>query len=50
VPNECWESDVTQWCLPEETETDFVNVIDDHSRPAVGGPVMLQNARQKIGT
>jgi hypothetical protein len=36
VPNECWQSDVTHWCLAEETETDIVNLIDDHSRLAVG--------------
>lgn len=47
LPNECWQSDVTHWCLADETETDIVNVIDDNSRLAVGSRVLLQTTRQK---
>jgi transposase InsO family protein len=36
LPNECWQSDVTHWDLADGTEVEIINVIDDHSRLAVG--------------
>src|SRR6266571_3656367 len=39
LPNECWQSDVTHWKLEDDTEVEIVNVIDDHSRLAVGARV-----------
>ena len=40
LPNECWQSDVTHWRLADDTEVEIVNVIDDHSRVAVGSRVL----------
>ena len=40
LPNECWQSDVTHWRLAGGTEVEIVNVIDDHSRLAVGARVL----------
>jgi len=40
LPNECWQSDVTHWRLAGDTEVEIVNVIDDHSRVAVGSRVL----------
>lgn len=40
LPNECWQSDVTHWRLADETEVEIVNIVDDHSRLAVGSRVM----------
>jgi transposase InsO family protein len=40
LPNECWQSDVTHWRLADETETEIINVIDDHSRLAVAAQVV----------
>lgn len=40
LPNECWQSDVTHWHLRDGTEVEIVNVIDDHSRLAVGSRVL----------
>src|SRR6266511_1155034 len=31
-PNERWQADITLWKLPEATEVEILNVIDDHSR------------------
>jgi transposase InsO family protein len=42
LPNECWQSDVTHWWLADGTQVDIVNVIDDHSRLAVGSRVLAQ--------
>src|SRR2546421_1279180 len=39
LPNECWQSDVTHWQLEDGTEVEIVNVMDDHSRLAVGARV-----------
>jgi len=40
LPNECWQSDVTHWRLAGGTQVEIVNVIDDHSRLAVGARVL----------
>ena len=40
LPNECWQSDVTHWRLAGGTEVEIVNIIDDHSRLAVGARVL----------
>jgi transposase InsO family protein len=40
LPNECWQSDATHWPLADGTEVEIVNVIDDHSRLAVGARVL----------
>lgn len=40
LPNECWQSDVTHWRLAGDTEVEIVNLIDDHSRLAVGSRVL----------
>ena len=47
LPNECWQSDVTHWCLADGTQVDIVNVIDDHSRLAVGSRVLAQTTAPK---
>ena len=39
LPNECWQSDVTHWELQDGTEVEILNIIDDHSRLAVGARV-----------
>lgn len=39
LPNECWQSDVTHWSLADGREVEICNVIDDHSRLAVGSGV-----------
>ena len=31
-PNERWQADITHWTLPDGTEVEILNVIDDHSR------------------
>jgi transposase InsO family protein len=40
LPNECWQSDVTHWDLADGTGVEIVNIIDDHSRLAVGSRVL----------
>jgi transposase InsO family protein len=40
LPNECWQSDVTHWWLRDRVEVEIVNIIDDHSRLAVGSRVL----------
>ena len=47
LPNECWQSDVTHWWLADGTQVDIVNVIDDHSRLAVGSRVLAQTTAPK---
>ncbi len=32
LPNECWQADVTHWCLADGTNVEILNIIDDHSR------------------
>jgi transposase InsO family protein len=32
LPNECWQADVTHWCLADGREVEILNMIDDHSR------------------
>jgi transposase InsO family protein len=48
LPNECWQSDVTHWYLKDDTEVEIVNVIDDHSRLAVGSRVFAQATAPKV--
>jgi transposase InsO family protein len=35
-PNERWQADVTHWQLADGTDVEILNIIDDHSRLAVG--------------
>jgi transposase InsO family protein len=35
-PNERWQADVTHWQLADGTDVEILNIIDDHSRFAVG--------------
>lgn len=39
LPNECWQSDITYWCLADGTEAKIVNFEDDHSRLIVASRV-----------
>jgi transposase InsO family protein len=32
LPNECWQSDITHWCLADGTEVEIIVILDDHSR------------------
>jgi transposase InsO family protein len=48
LPNECWQSDMTHWCLRDGTEVDIVNIIDDHSRLAVGSRVVRTATSPKV--
>jgi transposase InsO family protein len=32
LPNECWQSDITHWCLADGTEVEIMVILDDHSR------------------
>jgi transposase InsO family protein len=36
APNECWQIDATHWGLLGGREVEIINVLDDHSRLAVG--------------
>jgi len=35
-PNERWQLDITHWQLADGTDVEILNIIDDHSRLAVG--------------
>lgn len=35
-PNERWQLDITHWHLADGTDVEILNIIDDHSRLAVG--------------
>ena len=35
-PNQRWQADVTHWQLADGTDVEILNIIDDHSRLAVG--------------
>src|SRR5438876_7206316 len=35
-PNERWQSDITHWALAGDEPVDILNLLDDHSRLAVG--------------
>src|ERR671918_1000683 len=48
LPNERWQSDVTHWRLADRTEVEICNVIDDHSRLAVGNRVMATATAPKV--
>jgi transposase InsO family protein len=36
LPNECWQADITHWPLPNGTDVEILDIIDDHSRLLVG--------------
>jgi transposase InsO family protein len=40
LPNECWQSDVTEWKLRDGSSVEIINFIDDHSRAAVASRVV----------
>jgi transposase InsO family protein len=48
LPNERWQSDVTHWRLADRTEVEICNIIDDHSRLAVGSRVMKTTTAPKV--
>ncbi len=35
-PNERWQADITHWVLADDTDVEILNIVDDHSRLAVG--------------
>ena len=35
-PNERWQLDITHWALADGTDVEILNLLDDHSRLAVG--------------
>jgi transposase InsO family protein len=35
-PNERWQADITHWVLADGTDSDILNILDDHSRLLVG--------------
>jgi transposase InsO family protein len=35
-PNECWQADITHWRLVDGREVEILNIVDDHSRYAIG--------------
>ena len=48
LPNECWQSDVTHWCLADDTGVEIVNFLDDHSRVAVAARVLATATAPKV--
>jgi len=42
LPNECWQADVTHYCLENGTEFEILDVIDDHSRLCVASRAMVR--------
>ena len=56
-PNECWQSDFTQWTLADGTDVEILNWLDDHSRlllhcrahPRVTGPLVISSFLGAIG-
>ena len=48
LPNERWQSDVTHWRLRGGVEVEIVNIIDDHSRLAVGSRVLRTATAPKV--
>jgi transposase InsO family protein len=32
LPNECWQMDITHWCLASGQEVEILDIVDDHSR------------------
>ena len=41
LPSELWQADLTHWRLPDRTEIEILNIIDDHSRLLVGSTARL---------
>jgi transposase InsO family protein len=35
-PNELWQTDITHWRLPDGSTVEILNIVDDHSRLAIG--------------
>jgi transposase InsO family protein len=42
LPNECWQTDITEWRLACGTEVDVMGVLDDHSRLCVAAKVFAR--------
>jgi len=36
LPNELWQADITHWPLADGSETEILNIVDDHSRLLAG--------------
>ena len=36
LPNECWQADITHWPLADGSDTEILNIVDDHSRLLAG--------------
>src|ERR671918_1123612 len=36
MPNERWQADITHWALADGTDVEILNLLDDHSRLALG--------------
>jgi transposase InsO family protein len=36
LPNEVWQADITHWPLADGTDTEILNIVDDHSRLLTG--------------
>lgn len=60
LPNECWQSDVTEFKLEDGSEVEIINFIDDHSRLALASRVaksataaraveVLRDAGERLG-
>jgi hypothetical protein len=32
LPNELWQADITHWPLADGSDTEILNILDDHSR------------------
>jgi transposase InsO family protein len=42
LPNECWQTDITEWRLACGSEVDVMGVLDDHSRLCVAAKVFAR--------
>jgi transposase len=40
-PNERWQLDITHWALPDGTDVEILNILDDHSRLCLGSQTLL---------
>jgi transposase InsO family protein len=41
LPNELWQADITHWPLADGTDTEILNILDDHSRLLTGSTTRL---------
>jgi transposase InsO family protein len=39
-PNERWQLDITHWALADGTDTEILNILDDHSRLCLGSDTL----------